>query len=308
MSVLVVGSVALDGVETPFGKADRVLGGSAVFFSAAASLFGPVQVVGVVGDDYPLDDLDFLRQRGVDLSGVEQAEGESFYWAGRYSYDLNSRETLETRLGVFADFKPRIPESFRGARMVFLGNIHPALQMDVLNQVSNPEIVVCDTMNYWIEGNRPELVELLSRVDILMINDEETRQLADEPNLLKAARWIQEQGPSIVVVKKGEHGAILFGDDWLFFVPGYPLESVFDPTGAGDSFAGGFVSYLSTCDKLDRGAYRRAMVYGSVTGSFAVECFSVDRFKDLTRAELDARVREFQELTAFEHALEEVKP
>jgi sugar/nucleoside kinase (ribokinase family) len=304
MSVLVVGSVALDGVETPFGKADRVLGGSAVFFAAAASLFSPVKVVGVVGDDYPMEDLDFLRERGVDLSGVEQAEGESFYWAGRYAYDLSSRETLETRLGVFADFKPQIPESFRDARLVFLGNIHPALQMDVLDQVTNPLIVVCDTMNYWIEGNRPELLKLLERVHVLMINDEETRQLANEPNLLKAARWIQERGPSIVVVKKGENGAILFGEDWLFYVPGYPLEEVFDPTGAGDSFAGGFVSYLSTCDTLDRDAFKRAMVYGSVTGSFAVERFSVDRFKDLTREELDYRFMDFRNLTAFEHELD----
>jgi sugar/nucleoside kinase (ribokinase family) len=304
MSVLVVGSVALDGVETPFGKADRVLGGSAVFFAAAASLFSPVKVVGVVGDDYPMEDLDFLRERGVDLSGVEQAEGESFYWAGRYAYDLSSRETLETRLGVFADFKPQIPESFRDARLVFLGNIHPALQMDVLDQVTNPVIVVCDTMNYWIEGNRPELLKLLERVHVLMINDEETRQLANEPNLLKAARWIQERGPSIVVVKKGENGAILFGEDWLFYVPGYPLEEVFDPTGAGDSFAGGFVSYLSTCDTLDRDAFKRAMVYGSVTGSFAVERFSVDRFKDLTREELDYRFMDFRDLTAFEHELD----
>jgi sugar/nucleoside kinase (ribokinase family) len=304
MSVLVVGSIALDGVETPFGKADRVLGGSAVFFSAAASLFSSVKVVGVVGDDYPMDELDFLRERGVDLSGVEQAEGESFYWAGRYAFDLNSRETLQTRLGVFADFKPQIPEEFRDARMVFLGNIHPALQMEVLDQVRNPVVVVCDTMNYWIDGNRPELMDLLERVDVLMINDEETRQLANEPNLLKAARWIQERGPSIVVVKKGENGAVLFGEDWLFFVPGYPLEEVFDPTGAGDSFAGGFVSYLSTCDTLDRDAFKRAMVYGSVTGSFAVERFSVDRFRDLTREDLDFRFHDFRELTSFERELD----
>jgi len=306
MSVLAVGSVALDGVETPFGKADRVLGGSAVFFAAAASLFNSVQVVGVVGDDYPMEELDFLRERGVDLSGVEQAEGESFYWAGRYAYDLNSRETLETRLGVFADFQPRIPEKFRDARMVFLGNIQPELQKDVLDQMEGPEVVVCDTMNYWIDGSRKELLELLERVDILMINDEETRQLADEPNLLKAARWIQERGPKHVVVKKGEHGAIFFGGDWLFFVPGYPLEEVFDPTGAGDAFAGGFVSYLSTCATLNRHAYRRAMVYGSVTGSFAVERFSVERLRTVTRQELDERVRVFREITAFEHEMDGV--
>jgi sugar/nucleoside kinase (ribokinase family) len=305
MSLLVVGSVALDAVETPFGTADRVLGGSAVFFSAAASLFSSVQVVGVVGEDYPLEELDFLTARGVDLAGVEQVEGASFFWAGRYNDDLTSRETLETRLGVFADFKPRIPEAFRDARMVFLGNIDPRLQLDVLDQVNNPEIVACDTMNYWIEGSREELLELLERVDILLVNDMEVRQLADEPNLLKAVRWIQRRGPKTVVVKKGENGAVLYGEDWIFFVPAYPLEEVFDPTGAGDAFAGGFLAFLSTHASLDRATYRRAMVYGSVTGSFAVERFSIDRLRDLTHVEINERVRMFREITAFEHELGE---
>jgi sugar/nucleoside kinase (ribokinase family) len=304
MSILCVGSVALDSVETPFGKAERVLGGSAVFFSAAATLFSPVRMVGVVGDDYPLADLDFLRDRGADLSGIEQAPGESFFWAGRYHYDLNSRDTLETRLGVFADFMPKIPDAFRDTRQVFLGNIDPQLQHQVLDQVDDPDVVACDTMNYWIEGSRKELISLLERVDILLVNDAEARQLADEPNLLKASRWIRDHGPSIVVVKKGEHGAILFADGWVFFVPGYPLEIVFDPTGAGDSFAGGFMGYLARHGSLEPEDLRRAMVYGSAMGSYAVEDFSVDRFRRLDNGEVAGRVKEFREMTAFETHVE----
>jgi sugar/nucleoside kinase (ribokinase family) len=287
-------------VETPFGKAERVLGGSAVFFTSAATVFSPVQVVGVVGNDYPLDDLDFLAARGADLSGIEQREGESFFWAGRYHYDLNSRDTLETRLGVFADFQPQIPNAFRDASSVSLGNIDPALQNQVLDQVDKPDVVACDTMNYWIEGSRKELISLLERVDILLVNDGEARQLADEPNLLKASRWIRERGPEIIVVKKGEHGAILFADGWVFFVPGYPLEVVFDPTGAGDAFAGGFMGYLAQAGSLDAENLRRAMVFGSAMGSYAVEDFSVDRFRELHVSDVIARVGEFREMTAFE--------
>ena len=300
MSILCVGSVALDSVETPFGSAERVLGGSAVFFTAAASLLSRVQVVGVVGDDYPLDDLGFLVARGADLSGIEQRKGESFFWAGRYHFDLNTRDTLETRLGVFADFQPKIPASFRDARYVFLGNIDPVLQLDVLDQVDAPDVVVCDTMNYWISGSRDALLELLGRVHILMVNEEEVRQLAGEPNLLKAARWVQDRGPEMVVVKKGEHGAILFADDWLFFVPGFPLEEVFDPTGAGDAFAGGFVGYLARAGSLGPQDLRRAMVYGSVMGSYVVEEFSVNRLIELPLADIERRVMEFREITAFE--------
>ena len=300
MSILCVGSVALDSVETPFGKAERVIGGSAVYFTAAASLFTPVRVVGVVGDDYPLERLDFLRDRGADLSGIEQGAGESFFWAGRYHFDLNTRDTLETKLGVFADFEPKIPDGFRDERFVFLGNIDPSLQHDVLDQVESPEVVACDTMNYWIEGNRDALLELLGRVRILMVNDEEVRQLAGEPNLLKAARWVQKRGPEIVVVKKGEHGAILFADDWVFFVPGYPLEEVFDPTGAGDSFAGGFMGYLASTGSITPDDLRRAMVYGSVLGSFAVEKFSVNRLIDLPFADIELRLMHFRDITAFE--------
>ena len=305
MSILVVGSVALDSVETPFGTAERVLGGSAVFFSAAASLLAPVRIVGVVGDDYPMELLDFLVEREVDLSGIERAAGESFFWAGRYSYDLNSRDTLETRLGVFADFKPHIPEAFKDSRLVFLGNIDPVLQLDVLDQVRSPEVVVCDTMNYWIEGSRESLLDLLGRVDILMVNDAEARQLANDHNLLRAARWIQERGPELIVVKKGEHGAILFGPDWMFFVPGFPLEVVFDPTGAGDSFAGGFMGYLASVCSPTADDYRRAMVYGSAMGSFAVENFSVERFQTLVNGEILERIMAFKEMTTFEHQLQE---
>ncbi len=236
---------------------------------------------------------------------MERAEGESFFWAGRYSYDLNSRDTLETRLGVFGDFQPRVPDEFRDSRYVFLGNIDPVLQLEVLDQVREPAAVICDTMNYWIEGSRDALVELLKRVDILMVNDAEARQLAGDHNLLSAARWIQARGPRLVVVKKGEHGAILFGPDWMFFVPGFPLEVIFDPTGAGDSFAGGFVGYMASVDSQEPDDLRRAMVYGSVMGSFAVESFSVDRFRSLDEKEILHRIMEFKEMTAFEHQLVE---
>ena len=300
MSLLVVGSVALDTVSTPFGRADDALGGSATFFSAAASLFAPVQLVGVVGDDYPLDALDFLAERGVDLDGLERARGESFRWAGEYSFDLNSRETLETRLGVFADFQPKIPEGFRDAEWVFLGNIDPVLQLDVLNQIHRPRLVACDTMNFWIEGKRAELMELLARVDLLLVNDGEARQLSGDHNLARAARWIHERGPRYVVIKKGEHGAILFTPHSVFFAPGYPLDEVFDPTGAGDAFAGGFMGHLARCGGTDDADLRRAMIYGSVMGSFAVEKFSVERFKDLAPEEIEDRVRAFREMTVFE--------
>src|SRR5688500_9410304 len=269
MSLLVVGSVALDTVETPFGVATDALGGSATFFSAAASLFCKVQLVGVVGSDYPVADLQFLAKRDVDLAGLEQVEGESFRWSGVYSFDLNSRETRETRLGVFADFKPRIPDSFRAAEWVFLGNIHPDLQHDVLDQVRNPKLVAMDTMNYWINGDtRESLLKLLARVDLLMVNDTEARELSGDHNLLRAARWIHERGPAMVVVKKGEHGAILFTRDFCFFAPGYPLDEVFDPTGAGDAFAGGFMGYLARCGSIEAADLRRAMIFGSTLGSF----------------------------------------
>ncbi len=300
MSLLVVGSVALDSVQTPFGSTADALGGSAVFFSMAASLLHPVQVVGVVGNDYPMDRLERMTKRGIDLTGVEHAQGESFRWKGKYSYDLQNRETLETRLGVFAEFKPQIPKEFRGARHVFLGNIDPELQISVLDQVDDPALVACDTMNYWIEGKRDVLMELLRRVDVLLVNDAEARQLSGDWNIYRAARWILTHGPRFVVVKQGEYGAVLVGADGIFYVPAYPLEQVFDPTGAGDSFAGGFLGHVARSGDTSGENLRRAMVYGSAMGSFAVEAFSVDRFDELTPDEVTERVRAFSELVRFD--------
>jgi sugar/nucleoside kinase (ribokinase family) len=256
--------------------------------------------VGVVGSDFPRAGLAFLEQRGVDLAGLETRPGESFRWAGVYDFDLNSRTTRETRLGVFAEFRPKIPDSFRDSEWVFLGNIDPALQLEVLEQVRAPRLVACDTMNYWIEGKRADLLKLLERVHVLMVNDSEARELSGEYNLLRAARWIQARGPSMVVVKKGEHGAILFTRDVIFFAPGYPLEEVFDPTGAGDAFAGGFIGHLARAGTASPEELRRAMIYGSALGSFAVERFGVQRLIDLTMDEIDDRVVHFRELTAFE--------
>ena len=300
MAILVVGSVALDSLETPFGEVRDTVGGSAVHFAAAASLFAPVQVVGVIGDDFPSEKLAFLSDRGVDLSGVTTEPGESFRWSGRYTHDLSSPETLETQLGVFADFHPRVPRGFRSPEILFLGNIDPRLQIEVLDQVSDAKLVACDTMNYWIDGSRPQLMKLLERVDILMANDGEIRRLAGEANLVTASRWIQAHGPSHVVVKKGEHGAILFHQDEIFFVPGYPLEDVNDPTGAGDSFAGGFIGSLHGAVDLSGGALRRASVFGSALGSFAVEDFGVERLARLGREEVAHRVRELRGMTQFE--------
>lgn len=301
---LVVGSVALDTVETPFGRVEDALGGSAVFFSAAASLFGAVRVVGVVGRDYPMEELDFLRERGVDLSGIAVREGASFRWAGRYDYDLNARETLSTELGVFADFRARIPEPYRDSEWIFLGNIDPRLQHDVLDQIRSPRLVACDTMNYWIESEREPLERLLSRVDLLMVNDAEIRELAGDPNLTRAARWALERGPEHVVVKKGEHGAILFGPDRVFFVPGFPLEEVYDPTGAGDAFAGGVLGRLARGGDQGWEGLKRAVVYGSALGSFACEDFGVERLAGVEPREVTRRVLEFERMTRFEHELE----
>ena len=303
MTVLVVGSVALDSVETPFGKADNVIGGSGTFFSASASHLSPVQLVGVVGDDYPIAELEPLRRRGVDMAGLEQATGESFRWRGRYRHDLNSAETLETRLGVFSHFSPKIPEQFKTAPFVFLANIDPRLQLDVLKQVRRPKLVACDTMNFWIESRRPDIVELIKHVDLITLNDGEARQLTDCANLVKAARWIMERGPKMVIIKKGEHGAFLFKEKSIFFAPAFPLEAVFDPTGAGDSFAGGFMGYLARTGDLSDANLRRAVVYGSAMGSFAVEKFSVQRLLEITPAEITARVAEFRRLVAFEEEL-----
>lgn len=303
MPLMVVGSVALDSVYTPFGETADALGGSAVYFSVAAALLAPVKVVGVIGNDYPTRELDRLAPRGIDWSGVERADGESFRWKGKYSYDLQSRETLETRLGVFATFRPKLPAAWRSTEYLFLGNIDPELQLNVLEQLDQPKLVVCDTMNYWIQGKRPELLKLLERVDILLVNDGEARELSGNWNIHKAGRWILERGPKRVVIKQGEYGALLIEPTRTFYVPAFPLEEVFDPTGAGDAFAGGFVGYLAHGGQLDAAHLRRAMIYGSALGSFAVERFGLERLIDLETEELHERVRQFKELTAFEETL-----
>ena len=305
MSVLVVGSVALDSVETPFGKADQVLGGSGTFFSASASHLAPVQLVGVIGTDFPVDALrSALASRPIDLSGLECADGASFRWRGRYRHDLNMAETLETHLGVFSNFAPKIPENFRKTPFVFLGNIDPRLQLEVLEQVAKPKLVACDTMNFWIESRRPDLMALLEQVDLITLNDAEARQLTDEYNLVRAARWIMRRGPRHVVIKKGEHGAFMFTQESIFFAPAYPLESVFDPTGAGDSFAGGFMGYLARSGDLSEANLRRAVVYGSAMGSFAVEKFSIDRLLEITPDDIRRRVADFHRLVVFERDIE----
>jgi sugar/nucleoside kinase (ribokinase family) len=303
MTLLVVGSVALDSVETPFGKAEEVLGGSATFFSASASNFSPVQLVGIVGDDYPVHKLEPLAKRGVDLAGLERATGRSFRWRGRYRHDLNAAETLGTHLGVFSNFSPKIPAQFRKAPFVFLGNIDPRLQLGVLTQVEKPKLVAFDTMNFWNESRRPDLLELLKHVDCITLNEGEARQLTEKYNLIRAARWIMEKGPRLVVIKKGEHGAFMFVGDTVFFAPAYPLEEVFDPTGAGDSFAGGFMGYLARTGDISEANLRRAVIYGSAMGSFAVEKFSIERLLAVDAKQLAARVADFRKLVAFEEEL-----
>ncbi len=303
MSVLVVGSVALDSVETPFGKADEVLGGSANYFAASASHQTQVQLVGVVGSDYPMEKLEPLKARGIDFAGLETAEGESFRWRGRYRHDLNSAETLETRLGVFSHFRPKIPAQFRSADFVFLANIDPRLQLEVLGQVERPKLVACDTMNFWIESRRTDLLTLLGKVDLITLNDGEARQLTEKANLVHAAKWILERGPKTVLIKKGEHGAFMFTKDTIFHAPAYPLESVFDPTGAGDSFAGGFMGWLARTGDLSEANMRRAVIVGSAMGSFVVEGFSLKRLLEVSREDIENRVADFHQLVTFDRAL-----
>ncbi len=300
MSLCVVGSIALDSVFTPFGETADALGGSAVYFSVSGALLHPVQVVGVVGGDFPMDELDRLAARGIDWSGVEQAAGESFRWKGKYSYDLQNRETLETRLGVFADFDPRIQDGMRDAKYVFLGNIDPELQLGVLDQIRQPRLVACDTMNYWIHSKRERLLDLLRRIDVLMVNDSEARELSGDWNVYRAARWILKQGPKMAVIKQGVYGAVLVERDSYFYVPAFPLEDVFDPTGAGDAFAGGFMGHLARTEDLSSPNLRRAMVYGAAMGSFAVERFSTMRFDEIGPAEVTTRVRAFSDLVHFD--------
>jgi sugar/nucleoside kinase (ribokinase family) len=297
MSLLVVGSIALDSIFTPFGETADALGGSAIYFSVAGSLLHPVQVVGVVGSDYPAHELERLAPRGIDWSGVEHAEGESFRWKGKYSYDLQSRETLETRLGVFAHFQPKLPDGFRAAEYLFLGNIDPELELGVLQQIERPRLVVCDTMNYWIQGNKAALMDLLARVDVLMVNDSEARELSGDWNIHRAGRWILRQGPRRVVIKQGEYGALLIEPRRTFYVPAFPLESVYDPTGAGDAFAGGFMAYLARTGEISEDNIRRAMVYGAAMGSYAVEQFGIRGLERITLSDVEERVRAFQDLT-----------
>ena len=298
--ILAVGSVAFDSVETPFGKAHEVLGGSAVYFSTSASYFAPVRVVGVVGDDFPPDALAFLDGRPVDLSGLVRKPGRTFRWVGRYGFDLNEATTLDTQLNVFADFKPELPEAFRDTPYVFLGNIDPELQADVLDQVRSPRLVAADTMNFWISGKLDALRRVLARVDLLLINEAEARQLAGEANLVKAARAIRAMGPKILIVKRGEYGALMFHGEGVFAAPGYLLEAVFDPTGAGDTFAGGVLGFLAREGRLDEPTLRRAIVAGGVMASFNVEAFSLDRLKALAPGDISARYEAFRRLCSFE--------
>ncbi len=300
MSLLVVGSVAFDALESPYGKVERALGGAATYFAVAASFFTPVSLVGIVGDDFTKQDAEIFRGRRIDTEGLERATGKTFFWAGRYSENLNERVTLATELNVFADFKPRLPEKYRASQYVFLANIAPDLQRDVLHQVKvRPKLAALDTMNYWIERTNAELRETLKHVDILMINDSETRELSNEHNLLRAAKHIFKMGPTTLVVKRGEHGAMMVDKRGVFCVPAFPLEEPHDPTGAGDSFAGGFMGYLAGAGEKSDAAMRRAMVYGSVLGSFAVEKFGLDRLRSLKRSEIHARARHFAKLTQF---------
>ena len=300
MSLLVVGSVAFDAIETPHGSVRRTLGGAASYFALAASCFTPVRLVGVVGDDFGKQEEQIFRGRRIDLEGLERAEGKTFFWAGRYNMNMNERTTLVTELNVFAAFNPKLPASYRNSPYVFLANIDPTLQRSVLHQTRRkPKFVALDTMNYWIERTPAELRETLKHTQILMINDDETRQITGEHNLLRAARHIFKMGPKTLVIKRGEHGALMVHNRFLFSVPGFPLEEVHDPTGAGDSFAGGFMGYLASVGTVNDDTLKRAMVYGSVMGSFTVERFGVDRLKALTRREIRSRAKLFSRLTTF---------
>lgn len=295
-SLLIVGSLAYDDLEMPTGTFENVLGGAATYSSIAASLMCDVRLVGVIGNDFPDNVLEDLKGRGVDTSGVERADGKTFRWRGRYSADLSSRTTLDTQLNVFADFRPKIPAAFKSSPYVLLGNIHPALQLEVLAQVERPKLVVTDTMNFWITGEAKLLGDVLKKTDLLVINDEEARELTGIHNLVKAAADIRKRGPRHLIVKRGEHGALYFDDAGAFFAPAYPLEEVLDPTGAGDSFAGGLLGYLTRVGTLEHPAMRRAMYFGSALGSFCVEGIGPRRLLGVTRADLKKRMADFMTL------------
>ena len=305
MSLVVVGSVAYDGVETPHGKVDRILGGACTYIALAASYFTKTDIVGVVGDDFAPEDIAFLESRQIGLEGLERVPGKTFFWAGVYSADMNDRTTLTTDLNVFADFDPKLPESYCDQPYLLLGNIQPELQKSVRQQMRSPKLVGGDTMNFWIADFRDQLLSTIAQWDFLLINDGEARMLSGETNLRRAAAKILDMGPHTLVIKRGEYGAILFRREGHFMVPGYLLENVFDPTGAGDCFAGGFIGYLAgqgvspTSGEIDTTHLRRAVIYGSVMGSFCCEKFGPDRFRTLTRAEIDERYQEFKVCTDF---------
>jgi sugar/nucleoside kinase (ribokinase family) len=290
----------LDTLETPFGRVEDVLGGSASYFALAASLYAPVRMVAVVGEDFPQEHVTLLDSHGVDLTGLQRVPGKTFRWSGRYRFDMNSRDTLDTQLNVFADFSPEIPEMHRESEIVFLANIHPQLQLQVLEQVRQPRLVALDSMNLWIEIAREALDEVISRVDVVTMNDEEARQYADTYNLIAAAQNILARGPKTVIIKKGEHGCLVAGQHGVFAIPGYPLDDVQDPTGAGDAFAGGVIGYLASRSDFSWRIFKSALVHGSVVGSFTVQSFGVDRLAALTRAEVEERYARFRELTAIE--------
>ena len=293
MSLIVVGSIAFDSVETPTGRADNVLGGSATYFAYAASYFTPVRLVGVVGDDFPPAYRDMLQERHVDMSGLQTTSGKTFRWRGRYEKDMNTRETLEVELNVFGTFDPVLPAGFRDSRYVFLANGSPMVQMKVLEQVASPKLVVADTMNLWIEIARDDLLKLCRKIDGLVLNDEEARMLTEEENLVAAGRRVLSLGPKFVVIKKGEHGSMLITPSAVVVLPAYPTERVVDPTGAGDSFAGGMMGYLSTQEVFDEPRLRRGMAYGTVVASYNVEDFSLTRMQEIERAEIDLRFKQY---------------
>lgn len=302
MSIVVIGTLAYDSIETPFGNAENALGGSANYIAMAASyLADNIGVVGIVGDDYETSDLTLLHDRGINTDGVEVRDGgKTFRWSGRYHMDLNVRDTLDTQLNVLLEFDPKVPTTFQDAKFVCLGNLDPAIQMSVLDQVKDPVFSVCDTMNFWIESTPDALKEVLGRVDCLIVNDSEARQLADDPNLVRAAGKIREMGPKTLVIKKGEHGALLFVNDEVFSAPAWPMEDVFDPTGAGDTFAGGFMGYLARRGEVTPQTLRGAVVYGSALASFCVEQFSVQGILSLTDEQINQRVKAFHNLSHFE--------
>jgi sugar/nucleoside kinase (ribokinase family) len=300
LGVIVVGSVALDSVRTPFGEVTDALGGSAVFFSVAASYFTEVAVVAVVGADFPRGHIDFLEEKGVDVSGLSVESGETFRWAGAYGYDLNDRDTLETRLNVFERFRPLIPANLKSSDFVFLANIDPELQLSVLNQIEQPRLVACDTMNFYIERKKEALLETMRRVDVMIMNDSECRELTGEPNLIKASKSILEMGPRTAVIKKGEHGALMFTADGFFSAPAFPCESVFDPTGAGDAFAGGFIGYLARSGDIGATSMRSAVISGTVMASYCVERFSVGGMSSLEPNDIETRFKALKEVSHFE--------